>query len=549
MLLRRLLFYFMNSKNNLLKIEEITLHLSESEELLKGKIAEILQIPETEILSYQITKKAIDSRKKTDILFVYSVEVLVKNPGKIKELSVRHRVRFFEPFVYEIKKVKSQPKNRPVVIGFGPCGIFSALLLAKAGLRPLIIERGPMMTERIKAVDKFFQEGVLNTEANIQFGEGGAGTFSDGKLYTLVNDPRSKFIFQEFVKAGAPAEILFSATPHIGTDRLREVIQKMRAEIISLGGEFLFSTRLTDLIIEQGKVSAIVVNEKEEIPVSDLILATGHSARDVYQLLFDRQFELAAKPFSMGVRIEHKAEMINRSQYGRDFQHEKLGPAKYKLVEQQTGIRPVYSFCMCPGGYVMAAASEEGMLVTNGMSELAQDGKNSNSALLVPVSPADFPSEHPLAGIEFQRYWEKRAFQVGGGNYVAPAQLVGDFLAAKPSQKAGRIQPTYPRGVSFTSLDLCLPDFVAASLRRALPLLEKKIKGFAHPEAVLTGVETRSSAPVRIVRGENREANISGVYPSGEGAGYAGGIVSSAIDGLATAEVIIEKYLYLSKVY
>ena len=533
----------MNSKNNILKIEEIGLHLSESEELLKGKIAEILKIPEGEILSYKITKKAIDSRKKTDILFVYSVEVTVKKPENIKEFSVRYRVRFFEPFVYEIKKAKKKPKNRPVIIGFGPCGIFSALLLAKAGLKPLIIERGPMVDERVKAVNKFFKDGVLNTEANVQFGEGGAGTFSDGKLYTLVNDPRSKFIFEEFVKAGAPEEILFSATPHIGTDRLREVIKKMRAEIISLGGEFRFSTRLTDLIIEKGKLSAIVVNEKEEIAVSDLILATGHSARDVYQLLFDRKLELAAKPFSMGVRIEHKAEMINRSQYGNDFQNEKLGPAKYKLVEQQTGIRPVYTFCMCPGGYVMAATSEEGMVVTNGMSEFAQDGKNSNSALLVPVSPEDFGSDHPLAGIEFQRYWEKRAFQAGGGEYLAPAQLVGDFLEKKSSKKTMRIQSTYPRGVSFGSLDVCLPDFVAESLRKALPLMEKKIKGFAHPEAVLTGVETRSSAPVRIIRGENRETNISGIYPAGEGAGYAGGIVSSAIDGLATAEIIVGKYL------
>ncbi|MFZ4648209.1 MAG: NAD(P)/FAD-dependent oxidoreductase [Patescibacteria group bacterium] len=533
----------MNSKNNLLKLEEIGLHLNEGEDILNSKIAEILQIPETEILSYKITKKAIDSRKKTDILFVYSVEVSVKNPENIKEFNVRHRVRFFEPFVYEIKKAKKKPANRPVIIGSGPCGLFSALLLAKAGLNPLVIERGASVDDRVKTVNKFFKEGVLNKESNVQFGEGGAGTFSDGKLYTLVNDPRSKFVFEELVKAGAPEEILFSATPHVGTDLLREVVKKLREEIISLGGEFRFSSCLTDLIIQKGKLSGIIVNGTEEIKVTDLILAIGHSARDTYQLLFDRQVELAAKPFSIGVRIEHKAEMINRSQYGNSFKDEKLGVAKYKLVESQTGVRSVYTFCMCPGGYVMAAASEEGMVVTNGMSEFAQDGVNSNSALLVPVTPEDFGSDHPLAGIEFQRYWEKRAFQAGGGNYLAPAQLVGDFLAGKPSKKVMRMAATYPRGVSFCSLDMCLPDFVLESLRKALPLMERKIKGFAHPEAVLTGVETRSSAPVRIIRGENRESKISGLYPAGEGAGYAGGIVSSAIDGLATAEIIIEKYL------
>ena len=533
----------MNSKNNCLKIEEIGLHLNEDESLLPLKIAEILNIPETEILSYQVTKKAIDSRKKTDILFVYSVEVVVKNPENIKEFKVRHRVRFFEPFIYEIKQAGKKPKERPVIIGSGPCGLFSALLLAKAGLKPLVIERGAAVDERVKLVEKFFQDGVLNKDSNVQFGEGGAGTFSDGKLYTLINDPRSKFVFEELVKAGAPAEILFSATPHVGTDRLREVIKNLRQEIISLGGEFRFSTCLTDLVIKKDKLSAIIVNGAEEIKVTDLILAIGHSARDTYQLLFDRQLELAAKPFSIGVRIEHKAEMINRSQYGNCFQDPKLGIAKYKLVEQNTGVRPVYTFCMCPGGYVMAASSEEGMVVTNGMSEFAQDGFNSNSALLVPVSPADFGSDHPLAGIEFQRFWEKRAFQAGGGNYSAPAQLVGDFLIGRPSKKAGRMKATYSRGVAFGALDLCLPDFVLASLRQALPLMEKKIKGFAHPEAVLTGIETRSSAPVRIVRAENREASVTGLYPAGEGAGYAGGIVSSAIDGLATAEIIIEKYL------
>jgi uncharacterized FAD-dependent dehydrogenase len=431
---------------------------------------------------------------------------------------------------------------RPIVVGSGPSGLFAGLLLARAGLKPLIIERGKNVDERIKDVDNFFVTGELNTESNIQFGEGGAGTFSDGKLHTLIDNPRKKFIFEELIKSGALPEIAFDAQPHIGTDKLRQIVKNIRQKIIRLGGEVRFATKLTDIEIADGKIVNVIFNEQEKIPVSDLILATGHSARDTYEMLYKKDLEIKAKPFAIGVRIEHTAEMINQAQYGEFFAHPKLPTARYRLVSHSEKNRAVYSFCMCPGGTVVAAASEDGRLTTNGMSEQAQDGQNSNSALLVNVLPSDFGGDSPLAGIEFQRQWEEKAFAAGGGRFKAPAQLVGDFLQNKPSTKIGDINATYPAGVTMATLEGCLPEFVLESLREALPILDRKVKGFAHPEAVLTGVETRSSAPVKIVRGENFQSNIAGIYPTGEGAGYAGGIISAAIDGLMVAEAIIEKY-------
>ncbi|MFA5248680.1 MAG: NAD(P)-binding protein [Patescibacteria group bacterium] len=529
-------------KNKIIRIEEIYLKLNEDEKKLTAKIAVILGIGEKEIVSYGLVKRAIDSRKRNDIILVYSVDVLVKNPKEIKKFNPRNRVRFVEPFVYEIKKVTA-PENRPIVVGTGPCGLFAAYVLANAGLKPLVIERGADVESRAKIVENFLQKRELNTQTNIQFGEGGAGTFSDGKLYTLVNNPRSGYIFSELINAGAPKEIAFNATPHIGTDKLRLIVKNIRQKIIALGGEVRFNTCLTDLEIKNGRISGVILNGEEKISTETIVLATGHSARDTYQMLFDRQIEMKAKPFAIGVRIEHLAEMINRAQYGAFYDNKKLGTAKYKIVEHMEGERSVYSFCMCPGGYVMGATSEEGMVVTNGMSEYRQDGTNSNAALLVSVLPEDFPSKHPLSGVEFQRQWEKKAFVAGGSNYNAPAQLVGDFLLNKASIKIGEIKPTYRPGTTLTSLDECLPDFVLNSLRKAIPLMERKIKGFSNPEAVLTGVETRSSAPVRLFRDEKFESNILGLYPAGEGAGYAGGIVSSALDGLAVAEAVIDKYL------
>ncbi len=537
------------NKDKQIRIEEITLGLNERESGIKEKILKTLEIKSEDVLSYQIVKRAIDSRHKRNILLVFSVNIEVENQKKflasLDEVKIiRHKIRLVESFDYEIKIVsKDNKRKRPIVIGTGPSGLFAGLLLAKAGLRPTIVERGKDVDSRIKDVKTFFSKGKLNSESNIQFGEGGAGTFSDGKLYTLINDPRKKFIFEEMIKAGALKEIATDAHPHIGTDKLRKIVKNIRKEIIRLGGEVRFETCLTDLEIKKDKIENVVFNNNEKISVSELVLAIGHSARDTYQMLYEKKIKMSAKPFAMGVRIEHNAIALNKAQYGDFYNHSKLPTARYKLVAHMSGLRSVYTFCMCPGGYVVAAASEEGMLAINGMSEYAQDGKNSNSALLVSIIPSDFNSDHPLAGVEFQREWEKKAFMAGGGEYRAPVQLVGDFIKNKSSQKIKSIKPTYMPGVTPTSLDNCLPNFVIESLKKAISELNKKINGFSNPDAVLTGIESRSSSPVRIIRGATFQSNIRGIYPTGEGSGYAGGIITSAIDGLKVAEVIIDKYL------
>ena len=533
----------MNSnKNKLIRIEEVTLELNDNENILRSRISEILDLSLEDIISYQISKKNIDSRHKKKILFVYSLDVIVRDIKKIKKWDARHRVRIYEPFIYQEKKVTYKKEKKIVVVGSGPCGLFAALLLARAGAKPLLIERGKNVDSRVKDVNDFFKKGNFNPQSNIQFGEGGAGTFSDGKLYTLINDPRSKYIFREFIKAGAPEEIAISAAPHIGTDKLRTVIKNIRQEIIRLGGQIRFETCLTDLEIKKNTLIAIFVNKQERILVDSLVLATGHSARDTYQMLYERKLKMKSKAFSIGLRIEHSADMINKAQYGTFYNHSKLGAARYKLVEHLIDKRPVYTFCMCPGGYVMGASSETSCVVTNGMSEYAQDGVNSNSALLVPVTPEDFGSDHPLAGIEFQRRWERAAYYAGGSNYFAPIQLVGDFLNKKTSNKIKSVKASYRPGVSLGTLDHCLPNYIIESLRAAIPLLDRKIRGFANPDAILTGVETRSSSPLRLERNAKYQSNITGIYPAGEGAGHAGGIVSSAIDGLVVAEEIVRNY-------
>ncbi|MDP8266569.1 MAG: NAD(P)-binding protein [Candidatus Aceula meridiana] len=541
------------SENNFIRIDEILLTLDEKESVLSSKIAKILGVYEKDILRFHIAKRAIDSRKKENIFFVYSVNVELKNPqnylsrqrrlsSTLKKKALRHKVRWLAPYVYEGKKPKSDCLHRPIVVGAGPSGLFCALVLARAGLKPLVVDRGPDVDIRAKDVNEFFSTAKLNVNSNVQFGEGGAGTFSDGKLYTNIKDPRTKYIFDEMVIAGAPKEIMTDAHPHIGTDRLRTVVKNLRKSIVALGGDVRFNTCLTDIETSAKKVVSATFNGREKALVDDLVVAIGHSARDTYQILYEKKLEMKPKMFSVGLRIEHPAELINKSQYGEYCNHPKLPTAKYKLVAHLKDKRSVYTFCMCPGGFVVAASSEEGMVAVNGMSMYAQNGKNSNSALMVNVTPDDFESDHPLAGVEFQRTWERMAFLAGGKDYRAPAQLVGDFLKDLPSKKFGSVEPTYKPGVTMTSLAGCLPDYVIESIKSALPVLDRKIKGFAKEDALLIGVETRSSAPVKFVRDENLQSNIIGIYPVGEGSGYAGGIVSAAIDGMKAAESIISKF-------
>lgn len=531
----------------MIRIEEIKLSINKDEGIIKNEILNILGISNKELIEYRIIKKSIDSRNKKDICFKYTVDVKIEGEDKIFSGKLTKKIKFYrirkiEEYHYSYLKINTEKKFKsPVIIGAGPAGLFAGIILSKAGLKPKIFEMGKDVDSRIKDVKNFFEKGVLSENSNVQFGEGGAGTFSDGKLYTLIKNERIKYVFEEFIEAGAPKEIAYDAKPHIGTDKLRTVVKNIRKKIVSLGGEIFFEKKLTDIKIKNNKICSVIINDSEEIITDDLILAIGHSSRDTFEMLLKRQLEICPKPFSIGLRIEHKKEDIDKAQYGNFYDNKNLPAAKYKLVAHLPNGRSVYTFCMCPGGYVVGATSDIESVVTNGMSEYLQDNENSNAAVLVNVKLEDFESDSPLAGIYFQKKWENKAYILGGSNYYAPSQLVGDFLNDKISTQYFDVKPTYKPGVKFALLKDCLPDYVVESIKQAMPIFDRKIKGFANKNAIFTGVETRSSSPVRILRNDF-QSNIKGIFPAGEGSGYSGGIVSSAIDGIKVAETVIKKY-------
>ena len=526
-----------------LRVDNISMPLQYTDRELTQKVAGLLRISPDTIRSVRLYRRAIDSRG--EVRYVLSVLVSAEGESRILHRSRDKNVSKAEKQHYSLPLLSAAPALPPVVVGAGPAGLFAALLLAEAGARPILLERGRKVEERQADVQKFFQTGVLDPFSNVQFGEGGAGAFSDGKLNTLTKDPRHRYILHKLVDFGAPEEILYDAKPHVGTDKLRSVLVAMRAYLAARGADIRFSSHLTDITVKDGAISSITVTSPEgrcTLPCEHLILAPGHSARDTFAMLYEKGLSMEAKPFAVGVRIEHKQSEMDAQQYREAAGNPALPASSYKLSCHLPNGRGVFSFCVCPGGEVVAAASEEGRLVTNGMSEFARDKENINGALLVSVTPEDFGGEGPLAGIAFQRKLERDAFLAGGGGYAAPAQLVGDFLAGKPSAAAGHIAPSYRPAVHFTDLRACLPPFIADSLREALPLLDKKLPGFAAKDAVLTAVESRSSSPVRILRNENGVSSVRGLYPAGEGAGYAGGILSAAADGMRQAEALLTDY-------
>ena len=524
----------------MLRLENVKIYEDLTEEDVVKKACEKYNIDFNEVKKFVIYKKSIDARNKDNIFYNYTIDVKYSGNKKIKNVKIVPEEK------YELNiDVKRKSTVRPVIIGAGPAGLFCALILVQKGIKPIIIEQGKKVKERKEDIDRFLNEGKLITTSNVQFGEGGAGTFSDGKLTTGVNNPLGRIVLKEFVNFGAPKQIMYVSKPHIGTDNLIVTIENMRENIISLGGEFLFESKVVDFEIQDDKLKSIIykdlkTNEIHTIETDSAVFAIGHSARDMFEKMYDKGLNLEKKNFSVGVRIEHKQSMINESQYGNKSKLS-LPPAEYKLAYHGEE-RSCYTFCMCPGGMVMASSSNEGEIVTNGMSKFARDGENANSAVLVSVTPDDFKGDSPLEGMYFQRELEKKAFVLGGSNFYAPIQKVGDFLNDRKTTELGEVKPTYKPGVTMTNLQEIMPDYVVKTMKEGLLDFDKKIKGFASEDAILTGLETRSSSPVRIVRDtESLESNIKGIYPCGEGAGYAGGIMTAAMDGIKCAIQILIK--------
>jgi uncharacterized FAD-dependent dehydrogenase len=543
----------------MLRLTELRLPLAHSEPELHAAIVERLGVDASALLHFTVFRRGYDARKKGRIVLVYTIDCTVEGESAVLAAHIGDpHLRPAPDMAYRFvarAPAEGVPRARPIVVGFGPCGLFAALLLAQMGFRPLVLERGKAVRERTRDTWGLWRRGVLDPESNVQFGEGGAGTFSDGKLWSQISDPRhlTRKVLDEFVKAGAPAEISFVAKPHIGTFRLVGMIEKMRAEIESLGGEIRFGTRVVDVRIEAGRVRGVVAESagavREEIAVEHLVLAPGHSARDTFLMLHERGVAMQAKPFSIGFRVEHPQGLIDKARFGASAGNPRLGAADYKLVHHARNGRSVYSFCMCPGGTVVAATSEAGRVVTNGMSQYSRNERNANAGIVVGIAPQDYRASgssgevDPLDGVAFQRFWESRAFALGGENYAAPGQRVGDFLAGRASSAFERVLPSYTPSVLPTDLaapgNESLPRYAIDAIREALPAFGRQIEGFAMDDAVLTGVETRTSSPLRISRGRNFQSlNVDGLYPAGEGAGYAGGIMSAAVDGIEVAEAV-----------